>query len=262
MIILYCKLLQTIAQGCMAEYLTAKQVITLLKIDRTTLYRMLKEGRIRGVKIGSHWRFPLAMINNLIDGKTIESIPASEGANDDLPVHCVQPIQEVFSDIINLAALTTDTEGNPITEISNSCNFCKLIYNSEKGKAACIKSWMSLRFSHNNNTVFNTCHAGLNYSGSNIAIDGVDSAKIITGQFLLEPMGKEQKIKISSLADEYAIDREALLNAAEEIPVLPEVIKPQIGKWLHKIAKSFETIGSERKELIRKLREIAEISNL
>lgn len=246
----------------MAEYLTAKQVISLLKIDRTTLYRMLKEDRIRGVKIGSHWRFPLEMINNLIEGKTFQPTSVSSSANDDLPVHCVQPIQEVFSDIISLAVLTTDTEGNPITEISNSSTFCKLIYSSEKGKTACIKSWKSLRFSYNGNAVFNTCHAGLNCSGANIAIDGVDSAKIIAGQFYLQTTGEEQKIKIAALADEYEIDKETLLKAADEISVIPEVTKAHLGKWLFKIAKSFERIGSERKELIKKLRDIAEISNV
>lgn len=246
----------------MAEYLTAKQVIALLKIDRTTLYRMLKEDRIRGLKIGSHWRFPLEMINNLIEGKAPTPVMVNESAKDDLPVHCVQPIQEVFSDIINLPALTTDVEGNPITAISNSCTFCNLIFNSEKGKAACMSSWKSLRFSHNNNAVFNTCHAGLSYSGANIALDGVDSAKIIAGQFYLQQPGEEQKLKIATLADEYEIDKDTLLKAAEDIPVISEEIKPQLGKWLHKIARSFETIGSERKELIKKLREIAMISNV
>lgn len=245
----------------MAEYLTAKQVINLLKIDRTTLYRMIKEDRIKGVKIGSHWRFPQEMINNLIEGKAAEPVHIIENAKEDLPVHCIEPIQEVFSDIIGISALTTDQDGNPITRISNCCTFCNLIFNSEKGKAACINSWRSLRFSDNNKAVFNICHAGLSYSGANISIDGADTAKIITGQFLLQPPGEDFKSRIASLADEYEIDKDSLLKAAEEIKVLPEATKKDIGKWLHKIAKSFERIGSERKELIKKLKNISEISS-
>ena len=56
----------------MADFLTAKQVIELLKIDRTTLYRMLKEERIKGLKIGSQWRFSKQDIDVLLSGKSQE----------------------------------------------------------------------------------------------------------------------------------------------------------------------------------------------
>lgn len=34
----------------MSEFLTARQVQKLLSIDRTTIYRMLKDGRLNGIK--------------------------------------------------------------------------------------------------------------------------------------------------------------------------------------------------------------------
>ena len=42
----------------MAELPTTKQLQDLLKIDRTTIYRMLGDGRLAGVKVGNQWRFP------------------------------------------------------------------------------------------------------------------------------------------------------------------------------------------------------------
>ena len=41
----------------MEAFLTSKQVEELLNVDRTTIYRMLKDGRLTGAKIGKHWRF-------------------------------------------------------------------------------------------------------------------------------------------------------------------------------------------------------------
>ena len=245
----------------MAEYITAKQVIDILKIDRTTLYRMLKESRIKGVKIGSQWRFSLDDINSLMEGKTTEPLQEQEGPKEILPLHCIQPIQEVFSDIMSVASLTTDHEGNPLTEISNKCNFCSMILSSEKGKAACLKSWKELKFSNNGKPVFNTCHAGLNYSGANINIDGEPAAKLITGQYYIsKPKGKRDT-EIKSLAEKYNLDYKELLKASKEIEVIEERTKSVMGKWLLKIANSFEGMVIERKELLNKLKSIADISN-
>ena len=37
----------------MPNLLTAKEVQELLSVDRTTIYRMLKDGRLKGVKVGN-----------------------------------------------------------------------------------------------------------------------------------------------------------------------------------------------------------------
>jgi excisionase family DNA binding protein len=245
----------------MAEYITAKQVIDILKIDRTTLYRMLKEDRIKGVKIGSQWRFSLEEINSLMEGKSTEPIQEQEAPKEILPIHCIQPIQEVFSDIMNVASLTTDHEGNPMTETSNQRNFCSMILSSEKGKSACLKSWKELKFSNNGKPVFNTCHAGLNYSGANINIDGAPAAKLITGQYYISKPKVKRDAEIKSIAEKYNLDYKELLKASKEIGVIEERTKSVMGKWLLKIANSFEGMAIERKELLNKLKSIADISN-
>ena len=41
----------------MADYMTTKQLVELLQLDRTTIYRMLSAGRLPGFKVGGRWRF-------------------------------------------------------------------------------------------------------------------------------------------------------------------------------------------------------------
>jgi excisionase family DNA binding protein len=245
----------------MPEFLTAKQVIELLKVDRTTLYRMIRENRIKGVKVGSQWRFPANEINVIMNGNLPEDILSSEPPKEILPIHCIQPIQEVFSDIIGVAALTTDSEGSPITEISNACNFCKMILSTESGKEACRTSWKNLRFSNNGHPVFNTCHAGLKYSGANIIVNGINTAKLITGQYHIANPPTNNVSNLKKLALKFGLESKELINASKEIKVLDEEKKGVMGKWLLKIAKSFEMMANERKELLNKLKNIAEISN-
>ena len=245
----------------MTDFLTAKQVIELLNVDRTTLYRMIKENRIKGVKVGSHWRFPANEVNSIMNGRTSDISLSFESPKEVLPVHCIQPIQEVFSDIIGVTALTTDSEGNPITEISNSCSFCKMIMSTESGKDACRNSWKNLKFSNDGKPVFNTCHAGLKYSGASIKVENTEVAKLITGQYFVSKPKADFSKKIKSLATQFGLDSKELLIAANEVVILEERTKQVMAKWLLKIARSFERMAEERKALLNKLKNISEISN-
>ena len=44
------------------EILTVKEVSELLKIHESTVYKMIREGRIPAFKIGSDWRFSTDLI--------------------------------------------------------------------------------------------------------------------------------------------------------------------------------------------------------
>ena len=111
----------------MDELVTTKQVQNLLQVDRITVYRMLKDGRLSGVKVGSQWRVPRTELQELLLGeRSLEVTPERElHPAEILPVHCLQVIQDVFAEMSNVGSLTADPEGQPLTEISNSCEFCK-----------------------------------------------------------------------------------------------------------------------------------------
>lgn len=244
----------------MKDLLSAKQVITLLKIDRTTLYRMLREERIKGVKIGSQWRFQKTEIDELLLPQTVQDVQASR---DILPLHCVQPIQEVFSDMIQVAAITTDINGIPLSKPSNSSKFCELILSSKKGNVECSKCWKEIEFGNEGETSFAECHAGLNYAGAHIMLDGKKIAKIITGQFYNKrPDEADEAKRIKRLAKAYGLNEAKLMNAAREIVIIDNRIAQFLGKWLQKVAKTFSTLGYERRELMNRLKSIAEMSKL
>ena len=103
----------------MEELITTRQVQDLLQVDRITIYRMLKDGRLNGVKVGNQWRFHRNEIDKFFKTETkSEETPSSI---EILPVHCIGVVQDVFADIVNVGSVTTDLDGQPITEISNSC---------------------------------------------------------------------------------------------------------------------------------------------
>ncbi len=244
----------------MDDLLTTKELLDLLKIDRTTVYRMLNDGRISGVKVGGQWRFPRKDVEALLSGRASE--PANPLVSTDiLPLHCVQAIQDVFAEVASLGSVTTAPDGEPLTKVSNASAFCQLIMASEEGRKACIASWRGLAHKPEHRTEFVSCHAGLQYARARIEVEGAFTAMLIAGQFYAEaPEEAEQAERVARLAADYGIDPDALADAVRDLPVLNDKSQKRIGGWLETVAHSFEDIGHERAELMRRLRRIAEMS--
>jgi len=247
----------------MDNLLTAKQVQDLLNVDRTTIYRMLKDGRLTGMKVGQHWRFAVREVNDILAGtvRVVESNAEASVPQNALPLHCMQPVQDVFAEIAEVGAVTADKDGNALTRVSNSCDFCKLIMGSDEGREACMKSWQRLVSQKDAAPEFTTCHAGLQYARARIEVRGELIAILVAGQFYVtEPDAGEEKRRIQSLAQKYHISEDLLLQASEQISALDHRKVSQISGWIERVAKTFEQISSERVNLMGRLRQIAEMS--
>ena len=253
----------------MEELLTSKQVQEILHVDRTTIYRMLDDGRLSGVKVGNHWRFSRQELQSLLTGaRPMESVSASDDECYDapttiLPLHCIQPIQNVFAEVANVASVTTAPNGEPLTKISNSCQFCNLILAKESGRRACIASWRRLSEQSETQPKFVTCHAGLQYARARIEIGGSLTAMQIVGQFFASDHDREAALKRNrATAEAHDINVESLTQAALDIPILDERKRTLLSIWLKSVAHTFEQIGAERAELLSRLQRISEMSTL
>jgi excisionase family DNA binding protein len=245
----------------MENLLTARQVQELLNVDRTTIYRMLKSGRLTGVKVGQHWRFSAREVNDILDGAVRISETETPLPQNALPLHCIQPIQDVFAEIAEVGSVTTDRDGNPLTRISNPCDFCKLILGSAEGRTACHESWQKLANQDAALPEFRTCHAGLQYARARIEVGGELIAILVAGQFYAQKQDAvEERQRIEALAQTYHISKDLLIQASRQIPVLNNHKVPLIGGWLERVANTFEQISAERVNLMGRLRQIAEMS--
>ncbi|MFQ5434714.1 MAG: PocR ligand-binding domain-containing protein [Anaerolineae bacterium] len=246
----------------MNELLTTRQVLNLLQVDRTTIYRMLKDGRLHGVKVGQQWRFPLAEVEALLSGAPTES-SSPPLSRDVLPVHCLQSVQDVSAETVEVGAIITDTDGKPITEISNSCRFCNLILSTESGRDACIASWRWLAHQHEVHPRFVTCHAGFQYARARIEIDGEPTAMFVAGQFFIAlPDPAERNKQIQQLAQKHRLDAAELAEADRQPRVLDQARQAKISIWLEKLANTFAVISLERADMLNRLQRIAAISDV
>lgn len=241
-------------------YLTTKQVIELLHIDRTTLYRMLKDGRLHGVKVGSQWRFKEEDVNRLIHGSNPVDAQKMKDFDESLPFTCIVPIQDVIADIASIGVVIADTEGQQMTEISNSCEFCQLVRSSEKGKNACDASWKKITKIKSDQSDIIPCHTGLRYAKANIHEGGGIFGTLIAGQFITDTdktvLSPE---KIKEIAEKYNIKYEELLEASKKVEVLDKRWENRIEVWLGKIAKTFESVIRERNSFLSRFKQIIDI---
>lgn len=245
----------------MKELLTAREVQDLLKVDRVTVYRMLKDGRLSGVKVGQQWRFEQASVEALLSGTCAVEPSLPSRPADILPIHCVQPIQDVFAEVADVGAITVAPDGAPLTEASRTCRFCALLQSSPSGRLACQESWR--RLSEVDPGAFATCHAGLSYAHARIRLEGETVALIITGQFNVEaPDPATSEAQIARLAAAHGLDPAELATAAAEIPTLDARAHSRLPGWLERVAATFETIARERANLLGRLRRIAEMTIL
>ena len=248
----------------MSQLLTTKQLQQLLKIDRVTVYRMLNDGRLKGVKVANQWRFEQSEIDRLLRKETIvgESKMNSKGMSD-FPKDCVQKLQEIFAGIIGVGAVTVSLEGEPLTDV-HFCNpFCKLMLSNTAGQQACQATWRKAAQHVTGEAQYLTCHAGMNYTRTTIEMDGQPIAMMIAGQFFTQPPDPEKQARrLEDLSARYEIPLSQLKELAAKIPVIKRSQQDQLLEWAPKVAGTVQSMLCERSDLMSRLQQIASLSSV
>lgn len=247
----------------MDQLLSARQVQDTLKVDRTTIYRMIKDGRLNGIKVGCQWRFSSSEVQHLLSASPPEHPRPPADADEILPWLSFQPAQDVFAEMAEIGSVMIEPSGLPITRMSNPCEFCSLILESKMGRRACRQSWRQLASQTGAAVEFTACHAGLQYAAAPISISGETLAFLVGGQFhASQPQHSFSRQGIEDLAGAYGINPARLVQAAGAIRVLDAHTVAEITKWLTQVAKTFEQISVERADMLSRLHQISLMSQV
>jgi excisionase family DNA binding protein len=242
----------------MEKLLTVRQLQERLQVDRMTIYRMLSSGRLSGVKVGGQWRFHEEDVQQLVGSGAGGESSAPQST---LPLPCLQAMQQLFSEAAEVAAVVADRDGHPLTEFTNSCDFCNLILASETGRQHCSRSWAALADGADSAPRLHHCHAGLLYSRTIILVDGKPLAAVIAGQALADTdPAQGQPQRLAELSEACGIPLPRLQAAYATIHRLDHA---HVDKMLHLLGIlgiAACRIGSERQRLVSKLDRIAQIT--
>lgn len=244
----------------MENFLTTKQVQDLFKIDRITVYRMLQDGRLKGVKIGNQWRFPQREVERLLSGATVE-IEDVEEKETVFPIHCLQTIQNLFTSVSQCSALIIDHEGELVTQISQPGPLCKQLLSKAKGKEFCETSWRQIAKRASGRSEVFTCHAGLKYYGSVIMTQNKKQGVFLTGEFYSEDSDPELLTdSLKKIARQCGIDEHEIMAAAHQVKKLSKEEQQHFASQPEAAATAVESILSERTAFMERLQQIANLT--
>ena len=246
----------------MDNLLTARQVLEILKVDRITIYRMLQDGRIKGVKVGSQWRFQREEVDRIL-GVTQPAAEPSQPKTDPggFPIHCVQTIQDLLSEVGQVSALVIDADGEPVTEISHPCRYCQIILQSLPGQAACRASWKEFAKQTSAGSRYFTCHAGIQYISAPIVDNEKTVGCFLVGEFYWQAPNRQEEAECSQrLASTLHLSAETLGQAANTIPVIEAEQHLRVEAWPAVAARAVQTILHERIGFIERLQQIANLT--
>ncbi len=123
------------------ELLTTHQVQQILKVDRSTIYRMIERGRLQALRVGKQWRFSADAIARLLANPPQAVTHSVAGL---LPVFYAQGVQDALASLLGVMMVTTDMQGCPITRVSNLCGFAQVLLQQPDGFSRCMNGWRQL----------------------------------------------------------------------------------------------------------------------
>lgn len=155
-----------------------------------------------------------------VDGKRSLQLKDELLLTDFIPVETLQKIQDAFSAMTGMAALTTDKYGTAVTKGSNFTKFCmEYTRKSETGRKRCEqcdKNGAEMAFRKGRSCVYE-CHAGLMDYAAPILVNGELIGCFIGGQVLPEHPDPE---KYRRIAEEIGVEPEDYLEALKTVYIL------------------------------------------
>ena len=244
----------------MTELLTTKQVQTLLRVDRTTIYRMVDSGQLPAMRVGKQWRFARADVERWLHagrsaafeslaGRSNESTPSREAspavsANESslteiLPVACAQAAQDAFADLLGATLVITDMQGRPVTRISNPCGFFDaLMAGNPDGLRHCVHTWQQMAGDVALEPKFSLSEMGLMCARGLIRVGAELKGMVVIGGIAPEnwPPTTEQADQMSTL---FGVQPEAVTDHVEAVFHMDRAAQERALRFVQRIADVF-----------------------
>ena len=141
---------------------------------------------------------------------------------DLVKVETLQKIQDAFSNMTGIAALTTDADGVPVTEMTNGSEFC--IAYTRKSALGCSRCEKCDKYGaeialNKGKSITYFCHAGLVDFAAPIMVDGKMLGCFIGGQVRTSLPDEKQ---VRAIARELGIDADKYVEASKNVNIVPK----------------------------------------
>lgn len=164
---------------------------------------------------------------------------------DVLDINTLQKFQDNFADSMNIASVTVDKNGNPVTKPSSYTDFClKFTQSTSKGSSRCAESHSrgGAEATRLGRPYIYTCHAGLIDFAAPIIIEGKSIGTVLGGQVAYS---KVDESVIRKNAAEIGLDADKYIDSSNKVYMVNEKNVKAAAEVLFIVANSLSKIGYE-----------------
>ncbi len=266
----------------MAVYLTTREVQDLLKVDRSTVYRMAEDGRLPGVKVGRQWRFPADRIDAMLGVTPTVARPAPvAGAapvastppgppmpgtglrgdlGDLLPLEAIEAMAELLGDLMGAMVVVTDMEGRPLTRVANPCGLYTAFEDDPEVLAKCIEGWRDYADDLDLEPRFRPSHFGFLCARGFIRVGAELRGMVIVGGFAADQWPPVPE-HVREIVADLGVAEAEYRRHVDEVFHADEAHLQMIRSLLPRISILVSHMATARDELVSKLVAIAELAH-
>ncbi len=224
-------------------YLTTRDVQTLIRVDKSTIYRMAESGRIPAVKVGRQWRFPAEEISRWLRSRA-NGVAAVEPRP--FPREEAQDLVDLFADLYGVMAVVTDLDGRPLTEVSNPCGFFRVVLAAPQAVARCVAEWRAYGGEHGLEPRLRTSHLGFLCARAFVRVGNRLEAMVLAGCIAPDEWPPDERA-LEAIAAETGIAVDALTAHVEEIHHLPADRRPAVLRGLSILTEHLSRLATGRR---------------
>jgi len=243
--------------------LTTRDVQALIKVDKSTIYRMAEDGRIPAVKVGRQWRFPEKRIRAWLNEQTGETpAPEPPGMGDlrsVLPIESIQAMAELLADVLGTMVIVTDMNGESLTDVANSCGLFDSVRHVPGVMDKCMQGWQELGSDLRLEPNWTRTHLGFLCARSLIRLGDELKGMVIAGGVARDdwpPSGNE----LAAIAAEFEVPAALLEEHVGEVFHLSPQERERVLSLLPRIGGLISRMAKERGTLMSRLDAIAALA--
>ncbi len=169
--------------------------------------------------------------------------------SDILDINLLQQFQDDFARGFNLASVTVDLDGIPVTKPSCYTRFCEdYTHSTECGDKRCAQAHRKggEEAARLGKPYIFECHAGLIDFAAPIIVEGQQIGTILGGQILANSPEEEKYRKIAA---DIGVDADGYVKAVQEVARLPRQIIETAANFLFIIVNNMSKTAYQQKQL-------------
>jgi excisionase family DNA binding protein len=123
-------------------YLTARDLQDLIRVDKSTIYRMAEDGRLPAVKVGRQWRFPEREVMSWLGADTVGTpMRVEHNLRDLISPGVAASVADLTAAALGVTVVITDMDGRPLAPVANPCGLFEAVAADPAVLPRCIATW-------------------------------------------------------------------------------------------------------------------------